>query len=292
LALISGKSWTGRLVLMALAVALTVAYYFFAPFLGFTGDEEIPPRVNADGTTDYVLITSAIKQAPQIPKSYWVLRLPSNIAVRPSKTESVGSASSGGASVGFRDRANDHLILYFDEKTLKPMSKEAFDLALNSDSFGKIIRVLFQSSGSGRRLALYSSGAEKNCKELPSSVSGLRAFKFEPSNKPTPEPGSCFLDMFSDDWEQTAYLISDESDQPFAEFRCPRQVDSTVSSECSGPIYFSNERTALAIFEWGVPPEVRLPDLAKAVRNFAMESTLDTGEIPSNSRFWFKQQGL
>jgi hypothetical protein len=271
-------------VILFIAVAVAAAYYLIAPRLGFRGDEEVPPRVNADGTTDYVLLSVFVKKQP---RSYWVMRIPSDIAVRVSENEDVGSVGTGAGSVGFRDRANDYIEMFFDEATLEPLTKNAIE-SLSSKRM-QAIEVRFLSSRYAKSIEQTLTEAEKYCVEVPSEFQELRTFKFNPEKVAQSDQLKCLAHTLEPNTRDvTGYLLKPREGQHAADLRCSKDIASGSSSRCSGVLALPNNQSAMIWFYPQVLPIRNFAELVAAVEALAAKSVIQSGEVPPGSHFKFE----
>jgi hypothetical protein len=282
------RSLKEKLVLFAAAVALVAAYFAVSTFLYWYGAREIPPRVNADGTTDHVLITSFGKK---FPRYYWVLRLPNNLAVKTSKTEDVGTVSlNGGPSITFHERANQYLELYFDGETFRPLTQAEYNATTSAAAKKSVVEVHLESFPALTDYNARVLEAKKYCDEVSSGRQDVKIFKFNPAKVPKDQHFHCLVHPVSAGDLATAYLVADDAGSIIAEITCRTGENYRNDPDCSGKVKFQNNRNAHLFFRQKALPSEQFPEFLKALRAFTEGSTIRTGELPSRARFQFEQE--
>jgi hypothetical protein len=267
--------------LVAILVLVVVGFgYFYRSFTRDTWQDEVPPRVNADGTIDYVLMEKSNKYEGH----YWVYRLPKEIYVERSQTRDLGRFSADGISAGLRETANSYLTVYFLKDSLRPAVSE--DKITVADTIGlvRLFQVTFENLYMFDDNPTIAIGdAPEVCRELNSSNPRVRIFIYDEYKLNADKSKHCFVKPFGTEAKK-GYLISDDNGKYIGNLVCVLEP----KENCSGFIYLGANNYAQPRVYVDQIDNQKIVDFVDTVRNFATQHTLERGKLAVGQKYEFK----
>lgn len=272
-------------LLVTFALLAIGLWIYYPTILGSDWEAEVPPRVNTDGTIDYVLMQKSHK----VEGHYWIMRLPKEIYVERSENRSLGQFSTGGVSASLKETANSNFIVYLFKDSLRPAVLKDKISSEDTLSLTKIYKVYFQSwyvfdAGSGPLLNAYAA-----CREELSASPRVRIFSYDEEIEKAHAPKKCqhIRPFAHENWTTKGYVITDSDGKHIGDFECT-SYPNEPTKKCTGFVNLGeNNQAQLGVNESEIDPQ-KLATLADAVREFAKQHLLERGTLAINQKYKFK----
>lgn len=257
---------------------------YYPAVSGGDWEDEVPPRVNADGSIDYVLM----QKSKNVEGHYWVMRLPKEISVRRSQNRNLGQFSTGGISAGLRETANSYITVYFYKDSLRPAvleDKLSLDDTLALDNF---FEAHFENYYE------FDDGPDSNirdnfeaCHEELSSSSRVRIFSYDEELEKAHKPKQCHVRPFAhEDWTTKSYVIANIDRKFIGDIRCVT-YPKELKKKCSGLISLGhNNHVLLNVYTDQIDLQ-KLVLFVDTVRDFATQNMLARGALAVGHKYKF-----
>ena len=275
--------------MIALLFALVVAalWHYYPAVLGSNWEDEVPPRANADGTIDYVLM----QKSKNVEGHYWVMRLPKEISVRRSQNRNLGQFSTGGISAGLKETANSYIVIDFFKDSLRP--------ALLADNLSEHDSLVAERTYNAMFRGWYVLDDGPNmdikenfetCREEPSSSPRVRIFSYDENIERSHAPKRCYVSSLArEGYENKDYVIADTAGKYLGDFECTFYQDDPIK-KCGGFVNLSlNNHVQLTVNVTEIDPQ-KLAELADAARAFFTKHLLERGTLDLGQKYKFKER--
>ena len=150
----------------------------------------VPPRVNADGTVDHVLI----RKCEGGKGRYVIMRFAADQQVRASKNMAPTEVGGfGGPTVTLSSSTNQYLVAFYDMSNgWKPFTKAEFSKKEGYDHIAEIVFTRWEDDLTAWSLARNMKEAETSCEKPIRHANGILEYRLKEGRDPRVYP-RCFL---------------------------------------------------------------------------------------------------
>jgi hypothetical protein len=271
--------WVGVSVLV---VPLIYVQYFFEADKQLCGHPSIPPRINSNGTVDYVII----HKCKGYKGRYLVIRLPADQAVSLSENaESPNVAVLDGPSLKLLSSNNQFLVTLYDiSKGWKPVSNLEYE-KLDRSVVAKITFTEWDNDLIRRSLDRDAKNAGIACETPIEHANGMLEYRAKSGRDPKTYP-RCFGTWLSL-YNARTYVSS----KPIAIFDCwsPR-ADGSVTGDCKGGVSTKENIYVNVEFQNNSEPTAeQVADVMANVQQQVSRVFMMAGELQTDKTFDFEK---